>query len=97
MNDRVEVTQQTDPLRKQEWHFLYLDHALVLTAWVRLERKTTRHRNYEALESYNVYAQNKSDRNDEEVPLPDWVKEKAVEKFLESMKVGKWSEIRGKR
>lgn len=96
MVQSIQIREQVNRLCEQVWTFNYIDHALVLTSWHKAERKSVRHRNYEVLARFNIYNREDEDKDDSNVPLPDWIKDAAVKEFLKSMKVGKWSELRGK-
>jgi hypothetical protein len=81
-------------LGRSVWVFAYFDdRGLILDCYADEERPTTRHK-FKVTRAYHRLSHNR-DRMievipEEKAPLPDWVKDAALEQFIANVKVGKW-------
>lgn len=83
-------------LGRDQWVFQYFDHrGLVLDYYAHEERDSLR-KKFRPRRVYNRLSHNRSrdylieNVSEQDAPLPEWVKERAKEIFMEHLKVGKW-------
>jgi hypothetical protein len=62
---RIEVVRNSDPLNREVWVFWYDDrhHALVLDRYTKASRPSTRHRKWEASQSYERIGRRRGEDN----------------------------------
>lgn len=83
------------------WEFVYFDdRGLVLERYAEEERETARHK-YRARREHQrlghhrkMYLHDLEQVAEADVPLPDWVKARALEEFTSKVKVVKWGDKR---
>lgn len=88
----VTVTRESDDgLRKKTWTFWYYKHALVLDSFSLWERPSKRHK-FNAVSYYMRLDERHSPTSRDDVEIPDDVRDEAVRKFVNELRVMKWQE-----
>lgn len=88
----IEVIRQKDNLNREVWEFRLFgqwfsgDNVLILERYKQQERPSTRHRNWRMVTYYERLGRG-SYLKVFEVPLPDDVKQEALENFVKTLKV----------
>lgn len=92
----IEVERPDDDLHSQVWRFYYFDdrHVLTVDHYSRSTRKTKRHKWVSAASYYRLSRGSVDGHsiNEEQVPLPDDVVAEAKQKFMDALRVTRWSD-----
>jgi hypothetical protein len=95
---RVEFYEEQSPLRRTHWVFWFGEryHALVLDGYAIEERSSPRHK-FKVVAYYERIHGSHSHPSirEEDVPLTTEIIVRAIDRFMDGLRVVKWSEIRG--
>lgn len=88
----MEIEKQIDELTLERWRFSFIDRNIYLESYYVLQKESKRHRNYRALKKYERLSKRDSNTEESEVPFTDELKAEALNQFVSTIKVLKWSE-----
>lgn len=88
----MEIVKQIDELTQEVWNFCFINGNLYLDSYFIKKRENNKKRVYRCIKNYDrIYSRNNNITEDE-VPLPEEIKQEALRLFTSSIKVLKWSE-----
>jgi hypothetical protein len=85
-------TEESD-LQRIEWAFWFNDGVLILDGYSFYNRPSKRHK-FRLKEFYNSLYRRSSEISEEEVPLTEAIKQRAIAEFTKDIRVKKWSEFK---
>jgi len=88
--DRVEVRVKRDELTREVYSFWYHNGVLWLDSYLIEQRKDKKARRYTTVSYYHRLYQRKNNIRVDDVPLPEEVKQMAIESFIRGIEVRKW-------
>lgn len=88
----IEIVKQVDDLTVEVWRFIFLDRNLYLNEYRLDQKESKRNRKYTNIKKYDRLYRRDNNVEENDAPLPDWVKNKAHELFTSKIKVLKWNE-----
>lgn len=98
--DRVVVYDVPDEgkkcLGRDYWVFVYFEHRGLMLDYYAHEERDSLRKKFRPTRAYNRLSHNRNRDYrieaipEEEIVLPDWVKDRAKEMFCAALKVGKW-------
>ncbi len=86
------IERYVDELTKEQWGIVFIDMRLYLDSYYLLKRDSTRHKKYHSEKKYERLSGRDSTIKEQEVPFPCNVKQEALDRFTNSIKVMKWGE-----
>lgn len=88
----MQIEKQIDNLTIERWRFIFLDKTLYLDGYTLLQRDSLRHKNYKVVKNYDRIMSRDNTIQESEVPFTDDIKTEALNQFISTIKVIKWSE-----
>lgn len=88
----MEIEKQIDELTLERWRFSFIDRNIYLESYYVLQKESKRYRNYRILKKYERLSKRDSNTEESEVPFTDELKAEALNQFVSTIKVLKWSE-----
>jgi len=88
----MEIQKQIDELTFERWRFYFLNETLYLDSYYLLQKESRRHKNFKVLKKYERLMGRDNTLTESEVPFSDELKMEALNKFVSTIKVIKWSE-----
>lgn len=88
----MEIEKQIDELTLERWRFSFIDRNIYLESYCVLQKESKRHRNYRTLKKYEKLSKRDSNTEESDVPFTDELKVEALNQFVSTIKVLKWSE-----
>lgn len=88
----MEIEKQIDELTFERWRFSFIDRNIYLESYYVLQKESKRHRNYRILKKHERLSKRDSNTEESEVPFTDELKAEALNQFVSTIKVLKWSE-----
>lgn len=94
----IEVIRQKDELNREVWQFVFFERYIGSDPRIKLrtytiEKKQTRRHKWTISSLYDIYNRRKSVLEPKDVPLPDDVRQEALEAFIKTVKVIKEDEV----
>lgn len=90
------IEKQIDELTKHRFDFWVNGNLIILSTYFLLSRENTRKRNYNIVKRYDRLSDRDSSITLEEVPFTQEIKQEALQKYIETLKVCTWNEYRNK-
>ena len=88
----MEIEKQIDELTHERWRFSFINRNIYLESYYVLQKESKMHRNYQILKKYERLSKRDSNIEESEVPFTDELKAEALNQFVSTIKVLKWSE-----
>lgn len=89
----ITILDEENPLKGEFFRFTAFETVLVLEEYLQFERPTKRHKPVIG-KVYSRLDTRKSTMRENEVVIPDDVRQQASEKFISMIKICKWSEYK---
>lgn len=89
---KMEIEKQIDELTHERWRFSFINRNIYLESYYVLQKESKMHRNYQILKKYERLSKRDSNIEESEVPFTDELKAEALNQFVSTIKVLKWSE-----
>ena len=90
--EKTTVERVLDELTKQAWTFTVIDFNICMTEYSLLKKESVRHKKWIAEKRFDSYFSRSSNITEQDVPLPDSVKQEAYNYYVSKLKVCKFSE-----
>ena len=88
----MKIEKQIDELTLERWRFSFIDRNIYLESYYVLQKESKRYKNYRTLKKYERLSKRDSNTEESEVPFTDELKAEALNQFVSTIKVLKWSE-----
>lgn len=88
----MEIEKQIDELTLERWRFTFMYGTIFLDGYCLLQKESKRHRNFRVLKQYDRIMGRSNTIVESEVPFTDELKAEALNQFVSTIKVLKWSE-----
>ena len=88
----MEIERKIDSLNKEVWSFTFISYTLFFNSYQRLQKESTRHRKFYALDRYERIDKRRSTIQENEVPFPKEIRDKALQAFFKTISCKLWSE-----
>jgi len=88
----MEIEKQIDDLTFERWRFTFMYGTIFLDGYYLLQKENKRKRNFKVLKQYNRIMGRGNTITEIEVPFTDELKAEALNQFVSTIKVLKWSE-----
>ena len=88
----MEIEKQIDDLTFERWRFTFTYGTIFLDGYFLLQKESKRHKNFRVLKQYNRIIGRNNTMLESEVPFTDELKAEALNQFVSTIKVLKWSE-----
>lgn len=88
----MQIEKQIDDLTFVRWRFTFIDKTLYLDGYTLLQKESKRHKNFKVLKKYDRLMGRYNTIQESEVPFTDEIKAEALNQFVSTIKVIKWSE-----
>jgi hypothetical protein len=88
----MEIEKQIDDLTFERWRFAFIYGTIFLDGYCLLQKESKRQRNFKVLKQYNRIMERSNTIVESEVPFTDELKAEALNQFVSTIKVLKWSE-----
>ena len=88
----MEIEKQIDDLTFERWRFTFMYGTIFLDGYCLLQKESKRHRNFRVLKQYDRIMGRNNTIVESEVPFTDELKAEALNQFVSTIKVRKWSE-----
>ena len=89
----MEIEKQIDDVTFERWRFTFMDGTIFLAGYCLLQKESKRHRNFRVLKQYDRIMGRSNTIVESEVPFTDELKAEALNQFVSTIKVLKWSEM----
>jgi len=85
-----------DKLTGKKWGFILFENSLVFDSYMEFERKTPRSKEITTIQYQRIKMGNFNGKelSEEEAPFPDDIKQEALQKLIDQLKVVTWSEYK---
>lgn len=88
----MEIVKQIDELTQEVWNFWFNNGNLYLDRYFLKKREDKKKRVYRNIKTYDRIFSRNNNIEEDEVPLPEEIKQEALRLFTSNIKVLKWSE-----
>ena len=88
----MQIEKQIDDLTFVRWRFTFIDKTLYLDGYALLQKESKRHKNFKVLKKYDRLMGRDNTIQESEVHFTDEIKAEALNQFVSTIKVLKWSE-----
>lgn len=88
----MEIEKRIDDLTFERWWFIFLYGSIFLDGYCLLQKESKRHKNFRVLKQYNRTMGRSNTIVESEVPFTNELKAEALNQFVSTIKVLKWSE-----
>jgi hypothetical protein len=88
----MEIEKQIDDLIFERWRFTFVFGTIFLDGYCLLQKESKRHKNFKVLKKYDRIMGRSNTIAESEVPFTDELKAEALNQFVSTIKVLKWSE-----
>lgn len=88
----MQIEKQIDDLTFERWSFTFMHGAIFLDAYHLLQKENKRKRNFKVIKQYDRIMDRANTITEIEVPFTDELKAEALNQFVSTIKVLKWSE-----
>lgn len=88
----MEIEKQIDELTLERWRFTFMYGTIFLDGYCLLQKESKRHKNFRVLKQYDRIMGRNNTIIESEVPFTDELKAEALNQFVSTIKVLKWSE-----
>jgi hypothetical protein len=89
---KMEIEKQIDDLTFERWRFTFMYGAIFLDGYCLLQKENKRKRTFKVLKQYERIMGRGNNITETEVPFTDELKAEALNQFVSTIKVRKWSE-----
>jgi hypothetical protein len=88
----IEIIKQVEELTFEKWRFYLKDNNIYLDAYFLMSKESKKHRNFKIIKSYERLRERYATMKEDEVPFSDELKSEVLAKYVDTIKVIKWSE-----
>lgn len=88
----MEIEKQIDDLTFERWSFTFMYGTIFLDGYCLLQKESKRHKNFRVIKQYDRIMGRNNTIVESEVPFTNELKAEALNQFVSTIKVLKWSE-----